>query len=593
MDFRVLVLSLLLWLLPFGASAIDPLDELTELVYQYPSKAQAQITALEKQFATSASSDINRLRLSVLKCQNLLQIGENEAAINLAQLGEANAKQLKLDQVRPYFLICQADANISYHNIQHALPLLDSAITLARRYQQPQALVDALRLRGQLDTDTHNFFSSIEDLRLAIDIYPDIHTQTQNWIWPPQAYVYAAMGNLLYATHDFSQAMYYTNLGIQSADAKGKVLHFILRNAARIALDNQEFDYSDKLEQQAKALLPELGSPLELAYSYAIFASIALDKGRIDAAEEYLSIAIDTFQKQNQPLAIMRSTRLLANIRFAQHQEAMAVILMNQAIEQAQTLKQYADLKGLYAVMSDHYLEQGDFKQAYFFLLKRYRAAELTHQAMSNTRILQFKARLNQQDSRQDTHIAPAENGSILNELNVNWAYSTLFLIAMALLAGTIWHLIAQQNNRAPGTEGDDPAETLSQQATSALNSAKQANYPLSLLLFNASQIRQVDLPLLQDQVQQQLREQDKLIRYSIDEIVIILPHTSATGAKRVVSQLVACIQPWQGSSKVNIGIAAMQQFDTLESLIKRASINQLGKVKINEHTSNHYSPAK
>ncbi|MBP7664519.1 MAG: diguanylate cyclase, partial [Shewanella sp.] len=178
-------------------------------------------------------------------------------------------------------------------------------------------------------------------------------------------------------------------------------------------------------------------------------------------------------------------------------------------------------------------------------------------------------------------------------ELNVDWAYSTLFLIAMALLGGAIWYLIDKQNNRAPHIEGNEPAETLLQQVTSALNSAKQGNYPLSLLLFNASQIRQVDLPLLQDELQHRLREQDKLIRYSMDEIVIILPHTSATGAKRVVSQLVACIQPWQGSSKVNIGIAAMQQFDTLESLIKRASINQLGKVKINENNPNHYSPAK
>lgn len=593
MDFRVLVLSLLLWLIPFGASAIDQLDELTELVYQYPSKALTQITALEKQFTTRATSDINRLRLSVLKCQNLLQLGENEAAINVAQLGEANAKQLKLDQVRPYFLICQADANLNYNNIQNALPLLDSAITLARRYQQPQALVDALRLRGQLDTNTDNFSSAIEDLRLAIDIYPDIHTQTQNWIWPPQAYVYAAMGNLLYATHDFPQAMYYTNLALQSSDAKGKVLHFILCNAARIALDNQEFDYSDKLEKQAKALLPELGSPLELAYSYAILASIALDKGRIDNAEEYISIAINTFKKQNQQIAVMLSTRLLAQIRFAQHQDDAALILMNHAIEQAENLKQYSDLKGFYGIMSDHYLVQGDFKQAYSFLLKRYRAAELTNQGMNTARILQFKARLNQQDLQQDQNNPAPEKASILQELNLDWAYSTLFLIAMTLLGGAIWYLIDKQNNRAPRIEGEEPAETLLQQATSSLNSAKQGNYPLSLLLFNASQIRQVDLPPLQDELQHRLREQDKLIRYSMDEIVIILPHTSAAGAKKVVNQLVACIQPWQGSSKVNIGIAAMQQFDTLESLIKRASINQLGKVKISENNPNHYSPAK
>ncbi|MCD8551702.1 MAG: hypothetical protein LRY74_17100, partial [Shewanella xiamenensis] len=164
MDFRVLALSLLLWLCPLWVSANDQLDldALTEQVYQYPTKAFAQITALEKLQGTDKYNDINRLRLSMLKCQSLLQLGENEAAINLAQLGEASAKQLKLDQARPYFLNCQADANLNYDNIQEALPLLDSAISLARRYQQPQALIDALRLRGQLDTNTDNFSSAIE-----------------------------------------------------------------------------------------------------------------------------------------------------------------------------------------------------------------------------------------------------------------------------------------------------------------------------------------------------------------------------------------------------------------------------------------------
>ena len=585
MDFRVMVLSLFLWLFPFVASAIDQLDELTELVYQYPSKAFSQLALLEKTFAAShINSDINQLRLSVLKCQNLLQLGENEAAINVAQLGDARAKQLKLDQARPYFLICQADANLSNNNIQNALPLLDSAITLARRYQQPQALVDALRLRGQLDTDTDNFSSAIEDLRLAIDIYPDIHTQTQNWVWPPQAYIYAAMGNLLYATHDFPQAMYYTNLGIQSSDAKGKVLQIILLNAARIALDNQEFDYSNQLEIRAKTLLPELGTQLELAYSYAILASIALDKGRIDNADEYISIAISIFKKQNQKVAIMRSNRLLAQIRFAQHQDAEALVLMHQAIEQGESLNQYSDLKGFYGIISDYYLEQDDFKQAYAFLLKRYRATELANQEMNNARILQFKARLNQQDMGPTSNDNTPESTSILQELNVDWLYSTLFLIAILLLGGMIWYLIDKQNNRASHADGDEPIETLVQQILSVLNNAKQGNYPLSLLIFNASQIRQVDLPSLQDELQHRLREQDKLIRYSMDEIVIVLPHTSTEGAQKVITQLVACIQPWQGSSKVNIGVAAMQQFDTLESLIKRASINQLSKIKSGEN---------
>lgn len=163
----------------------------------------------------------------------------------------------------------------------------------------------------------------------------------------------------------------------------------------------------------------------------------------------------------------------------------------------------------------------------------------------------------------------------------------------MTILGGAIWYFIDKQNNRAPATDNDSQSLSPIQQLESALNSAKQGNYPLALLLFNASQIRQVDLPPLQDELQHKLREHDKLIRYSMDEIVIVLPHTSAMGAQRVVNQLTAAIQPWQGSNRVYIGIAALQQFDTLESLIKRAGINQLGKIKISENSQDNHSPAK
>ncbi len=592
MDFRVLALSLLLWLFPFRVSANDQLDALAELIYQYPTKALTQISALEKQQAADNSSDIDRLRLSMLKCQNLLQLGENEAAINLAQMGEANAKQLKLDQARPYFLNCQADAYLNYDNVQDALPLLDSAITHARRYQQPQALIDALRLRGQLDTNTDNFSSAIEDLRIAIDIYPDIHTQTQNWVWPPQAYVYAAMGSLLYATHDLPQAMYYTNLALNSPDAKGKARHVLLLNASRLALDNQDREYSDQLEKQAKALLPEIGSPLELAYSYAVLASIALDKGRMDTAEEYISIAMNTFKLQNQRAAMMRSTRLLAQIRFAQHRDEAALALMNSAIEQGESLKQYSDLKWFYGILSDYYQTHDNYKLAYEYLQKRFDATELANESMNNTRILQFKARLNQQGLQLASKENQPTHNSVLKELNIDWAYSTLFLVAMAFLGGAIWYFIDKQNNRAPSAESDSQNLPPQQLLELTLHSAKQGDYPLSLLLLNASQIRQVDLPALMDKLQDKLREQDKLLRYSIDEIVIVLPYTSAVGAQKVVGQITPTIQTLQGTSKVNIGVAVMQQFDTLDSLVKRASINQLGKLKGSDPQSD-YSPAK
>lgn len=578
MDFRVLALGLLLLLSPLFVYANDQLDELTELVYQFPAQAFTQISAIEKQQTTSGASDIDKLRLNILKCQNLLQLEENEAAVNLAQLGEASAKQLMLDQARPYFLICQADAHLNHNNFQIALPLLDSAILLARRYQQPQALVEALRLRGQFDTHTDNFSSAIEDLRLAIDIYPDIHTQSQNWIWPPQAYINSDMSNLLYATNNLPQAIYYANLALQSPDAKGKVLHFSLLNFAKISLENQDIEYSDQLEKQAKSLLPEIDTPLELAYSYAILASIALKKGRIDVAEEYISISMGTFKQQNQSLSIMRATRLLAQIRFAQHQDEAALPLMRSAIEQGEKLEQYTELAYFYTIMAEYYAKNDDYKQAYEYSLKRHNASELANQKMNNARILQFKARLNQQDLLHDPN--PASAPSLLSELKQNWGYTVFFLLLMSLLGAIIWYLIDKQNRRVPTQDIHNDTTSPQAQLDHALHTAKQAAYPLSLLLIDASQIRQVDFPPLLDALQHKLREQDKLIRYAMDEIVIALPHTSSKGAQRVASQLTECIQPWQQFSKVMIGIAALQQFDTLESLLKRASINLLGKSK-------------
>lgn len=211
---------------------------------------------------------------------------------------------------------------------------------------------------------------------------------------------------------------------------------------------------------------------------------------------------------------------------------------------------------------------------------------------MNHSRILQFKARLNEQDIQPET-TGSIHAPSLFQKLDLEWAYSTFFLVIMAILGGAIWDFIDKQNNRPPSlTLGEQRLSPL-EQLKMTLHSAKQGNYPLTLLLLNACQIRLVDMSPLQDELLHKLRQQDKLIRYSIDEIVILLPHTSTMDAQRVVNQLTATIQRWQGASRVNIGIAALQQFDTLESLIKRASINQLGKLKVEETSQHHYSPAK
>lgn len=63
MDFRLIVLSLSLWLIPAYGDTMTELDELAQTVYQYPNKTLTQISALEQRLDQEATSEENRLRL--------------------------------------------------------------------------------------------------------------------------------------------------------------------------------------------------------------------------------------------------------------------------------------------------------------------------------------------------------------------------------------------------------------------------------------------------------------------------------------------------------------------------------------------------
>ena len=197
MDFRIIILSFLLWLSPAHSLTLEQFEQLNTAVFQYPSKTLNDIHDIEKDIYTFLDTQVLQLRLSALKCQAYLQLGENAAAINLARLNEAKAKQLKLHEARPYFYNCMAQAYVNYGNYQEALPLIHSSIGLSRQLEQPQALINSLWLRSQLDAKVLHNNTAIEDLRLALDLYPQVAPQEQQWLLTPSAYLKVAMAKLL------------------------------------------------------------------------------------------------------------------------------------------------------------------------------------------------------------------------------------------------------------------------------------------------------------------------------------------------------------------------------------------------------------
>ncbi|QQX79977.1 histidine kinase [Shewanella sp. KX20019] len=580
MDFRIIVLCLAFWISPVLASTLEQLEQLNTLVFQYPSQALSEINALESNFVGMPRSDSTLMRLSALKCESYIQLGENSAAINLARLSEAKAKQLKLEQARPYFLNCMAQAYANFGDYQQALPLLYSSISLSRQLKQPQALISGLWLRSQLNADVNHNNAAIEDLRLALDIYPDISQQKQKWTWPPKGYLYSSMAKQLAAIGEPKEAEIKLKKALSEDTTQGKVHLFIALDMAKFAQKNLQPNLRDKYTQLARAKLAELGTPLELAIAYKAIALIDFNSGKYSSAEQLINLSLNTFRKEADAISTISVLWLNAQIKLKQHNETMGLTLMEQAISLAKENARYSDLKSCYATLATYFAAQGNFSLAYQYQLKQLDALENETRSIKNIWLSQLKADLSRQEQ-----ITPAKIPVIAAAIPNGMIPSSLFPIAIAIIGLIIF--VTWYQKRAPQQQPADPVivnfatRTDNKNALeNLLNVSKQAGYPLSLLVFNPKHIFAADLPIVIEQLNTKLREQDVLLQQADQQIIIMLPHTSEQGAINVINQLSSTISVWQENNKVNIGLSCMQQFDNLQSMIKRANISQLRKLK-------------
>ncbi|MBB1270249.1 hypothetical protein [Shewanella sp. SR44-3] len=552
------------------ASVSEHLNKLNLLNYQYPQQAQAALSLIEQATKTDLLTKTEQLRFELLQCYNLLEQGEYQAAINSAQRGETKAKTFKLDHVRAYFILCQADALNYLGELDKALPLIDNALALAHQYQQPQAIVNALYLRATIDLRIENANSAMEDLRLALDIYPQAQTQTPSWQLAPKTYLLAAMGSLFFSTGDVSQAIFFTNKARADEAAIGKIEYLLLINAALITIHINEQQADDYINH-AKKLLPNTNHSIELAYNYASLSVFDLLRNRLSSAEKQINISIATFSKYNHPLYLARAKRTLAQIRFKQGRDQEALAIMDQAIELAKGENHQLDLQEYYSILSQYYATKNAFKQAYEYQVLRFELEKKIAAKINQARFLQFKARANEQAQLTNAQATLARSQRYLT-LEQTYA---LVALGLSLLFISILFFIKKDPKLPPLIKQVAQQE---EEIGGLLKNAKRAGYPLSILLLNISGVRLVDLGDLQTHLEHTLREQDKFYRHSLEEIIVFLPHTSLQGARRVAAQVSLSIENWQANTNVPTGIASLQQLDSFEQLIKKAHLDQITK---------------
>ncbi|MDF0535565.1 hypothetical protein PY479_14930 [Shewanella sp. A32] len=582
MDFRILVLSLLFVITPALADTNEALDELVSLVYQYPSQANQQLDSLKKQSLT----DKQLLRLQLLKCHVLLQLGEHEAAIKLAQEAQKKARFLKLEPAIAYFQQCEADGYGYTDDLKNAFPLLDAAIEDAKSRYQPQAMVSALRLKGQFEIGVGNYTSAIESLRLSLDVYPDLHNQKDNWAWPPLAYIYADMASVMHATGDLPQANYYIELALHDPQSKGKVRQSLLVMSSRIALDSGDKEKSLTALQQAIDLLPEISSSQEYAVSQIQIGAIEFKLGNIEAAEKFLDDATKTLIEHNNFYQLLRVQRVLALIRMKQARPKEALELLHSSANFAQKLAQYDDLASAYTLQAKIHAQNKDYSDAYQAMQLAVEANQKAQEKLNNTQFMQYKAKLELQEQQQTQAQQQIREATLNQQQQLDRIYALVIFLLLVIAGMALWVFSKSRGWTLVTNLAQRNDEQL---AESMLANAKKTGQPLSLLLVDIRHVRQIDLPALQDEIEKKLREQDKLIQHSAEELLVILPYTSNAGSERVVEQLDPVLQRWH-TSKSHVGIASLKQPDTLQTLLKRASISQLSRSRNEE---SFQSPAK
>ncbi|WP_299496509.1 histidine kinase [uncultured Shewanella sp.] len=560
----------------------EPLNRFNTLLYQYPNQVLATVEHLEKKLSQNSLSDNVQLRINLLKCNAYLQVGENEAALNLAKLSDTKIKSLKHEQAKPYFMLCMAEAYANLNNIQLALPLLYSAITLAQQDEQPQALISGLWLRSRLDSRIENFDPAKDDLTLALDLYSEIEQQHNPWSWPPKAYLYASMAKLHQKTGQTEKAEAFMLQALNSPHVTGKIALNLALDMAKITLENKQEKKQRSALKQARLLLPELGSELELAYAYSQIAYIDFHTRRFDSATQLLNLSIKTFTKRHKTIENMRAKCLLAQVKLTRGIKSEGIKLMLETINMGIQHQFYQDLEQAYRVLSQYYAENGQFERAFYYQEQRFETQKNENDYIKRIWLLQLKTDVSRQEalnaSKTPQPIKYLKTSFILPQSG----YIITVILLLILLPIIIYKYFSKTSYIAPNIQTPEKSLTALSVMEQILSLSKQDNTPLSLLLFNPSHIHKQQAPNLTTILKQLLREQDKVIQHNHHQLLIMLPHTSEKGALNVIQQLTDLLSPWQENHKVHIGLSTMQQFDNLESMIKRASINLLSKIKSN-----------
>ncbi len=562
---------------------------------------------LERIAQLLADNDLDRqVRLRRARCWSY-DINNNakvDAAIDYANTQEQMAENQAYPEALTDFRLCHGWYSQLKGNMEQAKADYDQALQQAYQLEDRRLIADARSMRGAMYSFQGNFALALEDLLTAQQLYEQL--KLDYW----SRYNLVDLATSFRRFGDPQSALnYYRQLEQAYRQGGHEEQAYIVNGEMAIALEELgDFEAAVTKFQQSYNYLKRQGMTVEAAGVSVNMAGSLLKLDRIEDAKQALERA-KPFVTEQQGGFYSFMQLYSADVLLRQGQAEQAMVPLAKAEQSFRDISNDRGLAELYLLKSEVLAAQGLWQES-TNVLKSYISlhSELDGKLQSY-RTTEMRTRFNaDRMAKENQRLLESER---LKEQEVQiLQQNRLLQLAVLILASIIIFIMAilayKQTGRSRQFQKIAHTDHLTQLANrrytyqrgeALFNQAKHSGVPMSVILFDADNFKDINdqfghdggdkvLQHLASVSQTLIREQDLLGRIGGEEFLLLLPETSREECLKIAERLRQTLaesspEALAGESRVTIsaGVATLNTELQFSELLKLAD-NALYRAK-------------
>ncbi|WP_226684135.1 tetratricopeptide repeat-containing diguanylate cyclase [Shewanella indica] len=594
-------LLLLSGMVPLAQALDNPeADKLFKLLEngQVNNVAKVEQT-LERIAQLLADKDLDRqVRLRRARCWSY-DINNNakvDAAIDYANTQEQMAENQAYPEALTDFRLCHGWYSQLKGNMEQAKADYDQALQQAYQLEDRRLIADARSMRGAMYSFQGNFALALEDLLTAQQLYEQL--KLDYW----SRYNLVDLATSFRRFGDPQSALnYYRQLEQAYRQGGHEEQAYIVNGEMAIALEELgDFEAAVTKFQQSYNYLKRQGMTVEAAGVSVNMAGSLLKLDRIEDAKQALERA-KPFVTEQQGGFYSFMQLYSADVLLRQGQAEQAMVPLAKAEQSFRDISNDRGLAELYLLKSEVLAAQGLWQESTNVLKSYISLHSELDSKLQSYRTTEMRTRFNaDRMAKENQRLLESER---LKEQEVQiLQQNRLLQLAVLILASIIIFIMAilayKQTGRSRQFQKIAHTDHLTQLANrrytyqrgeALFNQAKHSGVPMSVILFDADNFKDINdqfghdggdkvLQHLASVSQTLIREQDLLGRIGGEEFLLLLPETSREECLKIAERLRQTLaesspEALAGESRVTIsaGVATLNTELQFSELLKLA----------------------